>query len=220
MEKKRRGKGLLVLGLTILLLGTTLGFAAFSARLNISSSATVSPNEEDFRIVVSGSDSDSAIYVISPETIGGAVAEDITVTNTNSGSSASLNVGFSKPGQSVTYQFYVHNVGEYDAFLKNIIFKNVLESSSKKLCNVVDGSEATVELVNKACEDIEISVDLQNGSEFVNYKDDMTFESMKLTKGSISSGKFNIVYPEGAARADGEFNIQFGDIELSYSTAG
>lgn len=219
MEKGRRSKSLLILGLSVLLLGTTLGFAAFSSNLSISSNAMVTPNEADFKLLVSGSETDSNVNVVSPEVVGGAIAEDITIINEKGSSSTSINVNFTEPGQSVTYQFYLHNVGKYDAFLKSIIFKNVVDSNSKKICNVAENSEATLELVNKACEYIEISADLNNGSRFLNFKDDMIFETLKLVKGNVSSGKINILYPEGSAVADGEFNVQFGDIELNYSTS-
>lgn len=220
MEKDRRSKSLFILGLSILLLGTTLGFAAFSANLRVSSSATVTPNEVDFKVVASGSETDSSVDIVSPSTVGGASADDVVIVNEKGSSSTSINVNFTEPGQSVTYKFYLHNIGEYDAYLKSLLFKNVLDSDSKKICNVVEGSDASIELVNLACEDIEISMDFKNGSEYVNFKDDMTFDSLKLRKGIVSSGMINIVYPEGSDRADGAFNVQFGDIEITYSTAG
>lgn len=219
MEKDRRSKSLFILGLSILLLGTTLGFAAFSANLRVSSSATVTPNEVDFKVVASGSETDSSVDIVSPNTVGGASADDVVIVNEKGSSSANINVNFTEPGQSVTYQFFIHNEGEYDAHLKSLEFKNVIDSNSKKICNVVDGSDATVDLVNQACEDIEISVEIKNGSDFLEFKDSNTFENVTLLKGRVSSGKFNITYPDGSARADGAFNIQFGDIELTYSSA-
>ncbi len=219
MEKGRRSKSLFILGLSLLLLGTTIGFAAFSANLNISSSATVTPNEEDFKVVVSGSGTDSSVDVVSPNIVGDAIAGDAKIINSNGSSSTNINVDFTEPGQSVTYEFFVHNVGQYDAFLNTLTFKNVIDSDSRKICNVAEGSEATLELVNKACEDIELSIDLRQGTEFINFKDSMSFDEIKLKKGYVSSGKINITYPEESERADGAFNVQFGDIELTYSSA-
>lgn len=219
MEKGRRSKSLFILGLSLLLLGTTIGFAAFSANLNISSSATVTPNEEDFKVVVSGSGTDSSIDVVSPNIVGGATAGDVKIINSNGSSSTNINVDFTEPGQSVTYEFFVHNVGQYDAFLNTLTFKNVVDSDSKKICNVVEEGDASLELVNKACEDIELSMELKQGSQFINFKDSVSFDEIILKKGYVSSGKVNIIYPEGSERADGAFNVQFGDIELTYSSA-
>ena len=219
MEKGRRSKSLFILVLSLLLLGTTIGFAAFSANLNISSSATVTPNEEDFKLLVSGSNIDPNVNIVNPEIVGDATADDITINNSKNSSSTSINVNFTEPGQSVAYLFYLHNVGQYDAFLNTLTFKNVVDSDSKKICNVVEEGDASLELVNKACEDIELSMDLKQGSQFINFKDSMSFDEIKLKKGYVTSGKVNIIYPEGSERADGAFNVQFGDIELTYSSA-
>ena len=54
MEKQRQIKLLSIVALVIAIAGMTLGFAAFSTTLNISSSATVTPNSEDFKIVAYG----------------------------------------------------------------------------------------------------------------------------------------------------------------------
>ncbi|MBQ3511969.1 MAG: hypothetical protein IJA30_06735 [Bacilli bacterium] len=49
MEKERQIKLLSIIALVVAITGMTLGFAAFSTTLNISSSATVTPNSEDFK---------------------------------------------------------------------------------------------------------------------------------------------------------------------------
>ena len=59
MEKNKKTKTLAIIALIISILGLTLGFAAFSNTLTISSSATVSPDESDFNINVYGYTSDS-----------------------------------------------------------------------------------------------------------------------------------------------------------------
>ena len=50
MEKQRQMKLLSIVTLVVAIIGMTLGFAAFSTTLSISSSATVTPTSEDFKI--------------------------------------------------------------------------------------------------------------------------------------------------------------------------
>ena len=50
MEKSRTSKIIAVVALVVAVLGLSLGFAAFSNTLTISSSATVSPDSGDFDI--------------------------------------------------------------------------------------------------------------------------------------------------------------------------
>ena len=54
MKQNRQSKIVAILALCVSVVGLTLGFAAFSNTLTISSSATVSPNESDFNIIVFG----------------------------------------------------------------------------------------------------------------------------------------------------------------------
>ena len=57
MEKVRQVKVLSIFALVLAILGMSLGFATFSSTLNISSSATVSPNSEDFKMRIYGFES-------------------------------------------------------------------------------------------------------------------------------------------------------------------
>ena len=54
MKQRKQSKIIAILALCVSVLGLTLGFAAFSNTLTISSSAVVSPNASDFKIAVYG----------------------------------------------------------------------------------------------------------------------------------------------------------------------
>ena len=54
MERKRYEKMFLILILVVAIAGMSLGFAAFSKLLTINASATVTPSQEDFKIVAYG----------------------------------------------------------------------------------------------------------------------------------------------------------------------
>ena len=51
MEKERHIKILSIIALVLAIAGMSLGFAAFSTTLNISSSASVTPNSDNFNII-------------------------------------------------------------------------------------------------------------------------------------------------------------------------
>lgn len=52
--KQRKTKIILIVILMFVIVGMNIGFAVFSNVLIINSSATVSPNESDFRVIVYG----------------------------------------------------------------------------------------------------------------------------------------------------------------------
>lgn len=54
MERDRKIRMLSIVALVLAITGMSLGFAAFSSTLTISSSATVTPNSDDFKIKVYG----------------------------------------------------------------------------------------------------------------------------------------------------------------------
>ena len=121
MEKRRRIKVLSIIALLLVIAGMTLGFAVFSSTLNISSSVTVSPDSNFFNVEFceidtldfcgENRDVDWEVeYEVTngATTLGSADAEGLNARN--------LGARFTKPNQSVSYKFYVHNLGEYDAY--------------------------------------------------------------------------------------------------------
>ena len=137
MEKQRQIKLLSIIALVVAVAGMTLGFAAFSTTLNISSSATVTPNGEDFKIVIYGMSEDTANQMtttndvfkkehytqtseISPVFLG-SKAESATKANiTVQGKNIildNMSMTITSPEQKVYYPFLVKNEGLYDVYI-------------------------------------------------------------------------------------------------------
>ena len=81
MEKTRQMKILSIIALVVAIAGMTLGFASFSTTLSISSSATVIPNSEDFKVVLSWSETDSNVKNLSYIAEGGATVHALLSEN-------------------------------------------------------------------------------------------------------------------------------------------
>lgn len=213
MNQTKNSKIIAVVALIVALFGLTLGFAAFSSTLTISSRAYVNPNDENFIIKFSTSET----VVESTGTLTGSVsgneeatAADATLSANNiSGISANLK----EPGDTVTYTFYVHNAGKYDAFLKNITFNNVENGTSFKACTA--GTNTTAALVSAACDDISLSIKVGSADAI---SGSQTVTNHLLEKGTYETVVLTIAYDADGDRADGDFNVSFGDIELKYST--
>jgi len=123
----------------------------------------------------------------------------------------------------VGYYIYVNNDGEYDAYLNEIKFNNVDGSDKPIVCTISEGSTATQSLVDEACNGISIYMEM--------YDNDMMINQIITVSDDISSNKVSNVllptdtsyfivltlqYSEG--RADGNFDVAIGDIELVWST--
>lgn len=217
MEKNRRVKILSIIALVLAIVGMSLGFAAFSATLNISSSASVSPSSDSFKVVLSDSaisvDDVGSVSFISGEATNGAFASDALIDETVA---YDLGASFTKTNQTVTYTFYIHNIGEYDAYLTGITFV-ALDNGSYKKCSssTTDSTKATESLVQSACSGIKITISI--GGTTYDVGSTNIFGHM-LPKGGVEEFKFNIEYVDGATLADGPFSVEISDFKLNYST--
>lgn len=218
MEKSRSSKVIAIIALVVAVVGLSLGFAAFSNTLIISSNANVTPDSDTFKVVFSSSDTSLATDKIVGETTAtaGVTVGEATIVNTGTNPTISgLTAGFTAPGESVTYDFFVHNAGEYEAFLKSINYANVSGQNNSKVCAAVDTVNTTASLVSKACEDISLTVKVGN----ITAEGTETGLSQSLAKKGYVPVTVTITYDDNGNRADGDFNVTFGDVSLTYSTA-
>ena len=219
MERNRQIKVLSIIALVLAIVGMSLGFAAFSSTLTISSSASVTPNSNDFAVylypyVTSLSASAPAISVNGVAT-GGATGTNLEFMEGGISGISGLYANFTAPGQTVSYSFYAGNAGEYDAYLRGITF-TALSNGSYKDCSVstTDSTKATDSLVQAACEGIDIKINVGG----VDYELGSSISNHKLSKKTFEPIKITIEYASESAYVDGPFNVEFSDIKLNYST--
>lgn len=215
MEKDRGTKMIAIIALLIAVAGVSLGFAAFSNVLTISPSANVTPNSDTFNVDFSSSDTsletDPIVPAKNPDSI---TATNATIDNSTAPTITGLDATFTEPGQSVTYTFYATNTGEYDAFLKSIVYANVSEEQSTKVCKAI--GDTTDALVQQACSSI--SVNVKVGSEAETSGSVATITGHRLAKDAYEMITVRIEYDSNGTRADGDFSVEFGDISLNYSS--
>ena len=213
MERDRNSKILAIIALTVAVIGLSLGFAAFSQTLTIHSSAEVKPDQTAFNVKFSSSEESLATEEITgvPGGEAGATADPATISGTEI---SGLKAKFTKPGQDVTYTFYVRNEGEYDAYLKSITYQNA--SGVGTSINCKPGSDTDAGLVATACEGMKVTVTV-NSTETTTQSNSSISEH-KLAKGEGEEVKVKIEYTAGSGVADGDFTVEIGDIELLYKS--
>lgn len=228
MRKDKKLRVVALVALCISVLGLSLGFAAFSNTLTISSSATVSPDETDFDINIYGMeenalcDRDFSFDLLSSATIGApdcnSTSKSATVSEiSDSGKSVTISnieVGFSEPDEDAYYYYLIKNEGEYDAYLD---VDSLVELFNGKTGTCVPSDDANVDMVNKACESIKLYVAL-TGVDGDNYVDVSQSSVYKLGKGSTILVEMGIRYKKDGERADGDFSVDFDDIVLEFTS--
>lgn len=216
MEKDRGTRVIAIVALVVGVVGLTIGFAAFSSTLTISSSAEVSPDSSkfnvDFTSAGTGDISTAAIVPTkSPNTI---TATNGAIDNSGDPKVTGLKATFTEPGQSATYSFWAKNIGEYTAYLNSITIANATGGDSYKKCTAKTGT--TQSLVDSACNGISMTV--QVGSETATSSSVATINNHSLAVNGFDPVVVTISYAAGSAQADGDFDVAFGDITLSYSS--
>ena len=207
MEHNRKQKLLMIIALVVGIASLSVGFAAFSVSLNISSSASVTPNSDTFSVKFSTSQNSLVVGAVTPSSkTTGITTTDGVIDNGTNPTIKNLSATFTSPGQYVEYTIYARNEGEYTAYLNNINFLG------DKTCTGETGT--TTSLVTSACESINISATIGNTT----YTETTPIEGHTLAKGVGEQIKIRLEYSSSGTAVDGAFSIEFPNVALVYST--
>lgn len=209
MEKDRQTKIIAIVALLVGVATLTLGFATFSTKLIVQSQATVSPDPDSFKVVLSKEQDKEVVGKVLPNGIG----ESAMIDNTGTPTISNLKAEFTKPGEKVEYEFYAVNIGELDAFLNKIEYNNITGKSENKVCTAEDGT--TESYVAGACESIRVTIKVGDDDRACQTS---TYGTHRLVKKTGEKVSVVIEYDNSGVRADGPFSVEFGDITLNYST--
>ncbi len=212
-KRNNNNKVIIILCLLAVVVSLSIGFSVFSNNLIIKQGATVTPDPSDFKVLFSSSENSvvegnpSISWHYGSGT--GAVAK-IDNTDPTHPKITGLKATFKSSGSYVQYKFYVINQGSYDAYLKKIEF-------GTKKCTAKEGTSK--ELVNQACNSIQLLINVSTGD--ISTSDiglTTTYTNHLLKKGEHSTVYIMIKYLTDAALADGDFDVEFGDLTLTYSS--
>lgn len=208
MERSRNRKKLVIFMLMFSIASLSIGFAAFSATLNISSNASITPNSDTFSVKFSSEQSSIVDGQVQEVTVSdGASAGIGIIDNSHQPTVKNLSANFTKPGQSVQYTVYIRNTGEYQAYLNSVNFLG------EKVCSGQSG--ATESLVQSACESINMYAWV--GTKKYTETTSVTGTSMVPAR-SWMAVRITLEYTSSGTYADGEFSVTFPDLALVYST--
>lgn len=213
MDRDRSTKVIAIVALCVAVFGLSVGFAAFSNDLTIKSEATVKPNASDFDVNFSSSDTSETDGTVTATSTAGVTAQDATINNATAPTISGIKVEFTEPGQSAKYSFFAHNAGKYNAFLNNVTFKNANDANANIACVAAEGTNAA--MVASACQGISIKVKVGTTT-FAGSTPNIA--SHELTIDQYEPVEVTIEYKTGAARADGDFQVNIGDIVLTYGS--
>ena len=142
MNKDKRLTVLIILIVTLSLVGIGIAFAAFSQTLTINGSAEVEASS--WKVVFEGMTNVNTIDA--PTTTGTAAEVTHPTIKNNSTEISTYSVSLKTPGDSITYNFKIHNKGDFAANLSGLTISGVNRPSSpiSGASLVTDSSIATV----------------------------------------------------------------------------
>lgn len=208
MERNRSVKALSIVALVIAIVGMSLGFAAFSATLNISSSANVTPNEDDFKVTVYGmSDETKPWYTFdSYDSLTYSIPDDGNEDNkaviNNSKDDFSIDISLTETSNfELFYNFMIINEGKYSISSYDSEI-NWMKSGFDKTCTNIDG----VSNIDEICDNTNLSglfYDM-NGNNII---------SISLEPGEYVYLTLNLTFDE---LPDGEMRVDFDPILMEF----
>lgn len=223
MEKNRSSKILAIIALLIAVASLTVGFATFSSVLRITPSATVKTDPDQFSVVFADTVDDvnktHTENNVTPTLYGEAAtlftATEATIDNSDlqEPKLENLSAVFTKPGQSAEYSLHVVNTGKFKAYLKSINYGTIGDTNKFITCTAIDPVNTTESYVNAACEGITVTVKIGNEEAAIGSKE---FANHTLDIEASETLVVTIKYNDDAAVADGDFEVEFGNISLDY----
>ncbi len=209
MEHNRSTKIISIIALVVAIFGLSIGFAAYSRVLNINTNKTqnISKNNQANLNVQFSAASESACTDVSVSGLanggrgGVATLSGTTISNLTASFDSAVNNGKGK----VTYIFYVRNEGMITAYLTGVDFESK---------NCVSTNGASIELVQIACNDI--TVDVQVGNQIYNSSSDNIIDSKALNP-KDSEKVIVTISNDGAHAVDGNFTATIDNIIFTYS---
>ena len=213
----KNSKILIIMVLMVGVIGLSIGFSAFSNNLNINSTATVNPSPSNFKVLFSTSPTSVIDGPITSNWYRGGEPNGTAIIDNNDPlhpKITSIKATIKGIPAEIVYQFYVRNEGSYTAYLKNITIGN-------KLCTAKEGTSQA--LVDEACNyispNIGIVEDVKNNIYSVSTNISQKIDKHPLKKGSYEIVRVWISDYNGLHLADEDFDVDFGDITLTYSTS-
>lgn len=222
MKRERNEKMIAIIALIVAIFGLTIGFAAFSNTLTISSTATVRPDSSTFSVDFSTSSTSvvTSSFIV-PITVGGAVGSNATIDNGDVSRKPILKnifATFTVPGQKVRYDFYAYNSGEYEAYLDAVEFLPVTVGGNSKACRVdtVEAPAASDTYLQSACSAVTMKVIV---GEKTFTETNKNINDISLMPKDAVNVSVVLEYADDGARADGNFDVDFGDVMLIFKSA-
>lgn len=222
--KKSKNKKSLVVVLCamVVVLGLTIGFAAYSRNLDISNiGANVNPDDVDLDVIFDNDQTEANNLSVVKGVGTGADSSEAGAVITNPAVSGVAPVisgftsKFTEKGQVVEYKFYVHNQSPYTAFLQGAQFTN--EAGTHKSCSAVSSGASNATTIENACKDISLSL-VVDGNTILSTAD-AEFESHSIDVNSFKEITVRIAY-DGVdyPLPDGDMRVTFDGIRLLYTT--
>ena len=207
VEGRKNSRVYILSALVLAVLSLSLGFAAFSAVLNISSSAGVRISGPAFGVVFSSSgESYQTNPVVPTKSSDDVTTTNATIDNTTTPTLNNVTATFNRPGQTVTYNLYVYNQGNLKAYINSITFKG------DKTCSAVNGDNT--KYVDAACDAIKMSVKIGDTTVM------QTLGNINepLAKKQFKPLTITLTYDSEGTYSDEAFNVAFPSIYLDCET--
>lgn len=229
MRKQQKQKVMAIAALCISILGLTLGFAAFSNTLTISSSATVTPDSSDFKMRAYGTlESGSSFiedYTLTNKTVPSVYSDSVpyamsdAVISEDGLTISNISATFKNVGESAYYTFAIKNEGKYDAYLDITDYLEQEGGSKPDVVKCTARPGTRQDLVDQTCENIVYIMELADADgNYISVDINESYYRVIPAGSYIYLGVILEYLDVVDVYADGDFDVSIDDFTLNFST--
>ena len=209
-EKKKERKNIAIF--VFLIVFMAIIFAMITGNYIVEKSLLINPNKGEFVVVFSSSPTRLETNYVVGYPMNHMNSSGI-INNIGHPRITNLSAKLEKPGDYVTYNFYIMNLGNYDAYLTDIIYNYFEGTTSFKSCS---SHSLSSEDVNSICNSISLQVNINNGYRRVTTTNTTGVNNHILRKRTSEPISVTIKYSENGIEANGPINVNFSDIDIYY----
>lgn len=210
-KNNKKEKNIAILAV-ILIVFVAIVFSKITGNYIAEKALLIYPNRGDFIVVFSSNPTKLETNLVAGYPVNNMNTYGV-ISNNKNPKITNLSAKLTKPGDYVTYNFYIMNLGNYDAYLTDIIYNFFEGTDSFKKCssnNITD-----VDLKN-ACDSIELEVKINDGFKNVTVNNTEGINNHILRKRTSEPISVTIKYLNNGYEINSPLDIKFSDIDIYY----
>lgn len=210
-EQRKKERNIVIILVTLVVFVAVV-FSKITSNYIVEKSLLIYPNRGQFIVVFSSSPTKLETNLISGYPVENMNSYGL-INNKDHPRITNLSAKLVSPGDYVTYNFHIMNLGNYDAYLTDIIYNYFDGTSSFKRCK---SDYLSSEELDNICDSIELEVKINSHFNHVTVNSTTGINNHILRKRTSEPISVTIRYKDNGYEAHMPIKVDFSSIDIYY----